>query len=439
MVGIVEIPLQCDKYYFFHEQDAMLGAVGGVNVSITTIALAILYGLWLADAAIRRRRTIFRIAFGIPMLGYLAANLVSSISATLPILSLFDFALLVQAYLLFFYIANRVQCHKDVLFCVLALAATLFVQAMMMFSAAAIGMDDEEISIGPVVLTVWEGGRHGGTMQAPVVAGCTLSIIWLPVAASLLFIRDKWSWRFALLATTTGLIAILMTQTRGAILTTVIGSVIIGGGMLWRRRLPTWTAGIALLLGLMSIYPLFHLYQNRIQDGDGGSASSRKHLSLIAMEMISERPLMGYGAGNGHLAGQRFADQSDYRAEWYYTIHSKYLLVWVETGIFGLLTFLAVIGTGFRHGISSWRTRDPALSVLGLAIFAALTGHALHMAVDIFNSRTQIQILWCMLGIAAAVYKLSHQEVFCTGSRLARPAYRVVRSSWKAQPVTDGV
>ncbi len=32
------------------------------------------------------------------------------------------------------------------------------------------------------------------------------------------------------------------------------------------------------------------------------------------------------------------------------------------------------------------------------------------MAVDIFNSRTQVQMLWCVLGLTAAVYKLSQAE-----------------------------
>ena len=167
---------------------------------------------------------------------------------------------------------------------------------------------------------------------------------------------------------------------------------------------------MAALYCVLSIYPLFLVYQKRIQFGDGGSASGRVYLSQIALETISESPLVGFGAGNCHLATQNIADQAQYRALWYYTIHCKYLVVWVETGIIGLLAFLAILGNGFRHGVSAWRTRNPALSVLALGLVAAVAGHMVHMLVDIFNSLAQVQMLWFVLGLMAAIHKLTHQD-----------------------------
>ena len=126
--------------------------------------------------------------------------------------------------------------------------------------------------------------------------------------------------------------------------------------------------------------------------------------------MIEDRPLFGYGAGNCHIAGQKYADQGKWRAEWYYTIHSKYLLVWIETGVLGLVTFLAVLGTGLYQGMRAWRLKDPFLAPLGLALSAALAGHGLHLAVDVFNSRTQVQMLWVILGLLAAVRILAEES-----------------------------
>jgi O-antigen ligase len=175
-----------------------------------------------------------------------------------------------------------------------------------------------------------------------------------------------------------------------------------------------------MLLCLVSLYPLAQFYVHRVQIDDHGSAASRKHLSLIAWETIQKRPLMGHGAGNCHLACRDVADQSIYRAKWYYTVHCKYLVVWVETGIIGLLLFLIILASGFRQGISVWKTRDPELSVLGLAFVAALAGHMLHMSVDIFNSRSQVQILWFMLGLTAATYKIMNEGKFRIASRPSR-------------------
>lgn len=411
LLSVVEIPLSIDKVFFYDQRHASLGAVGGLCISITTISLVTLYTLWFAAALLHRRRMVARPLFGVPMLFYLAIVLMSAAVASVPILSLFDFAVVLQAYLLFFFVANRIQTHEDLLFCLSSLAASVLLESSTIFYSAAIGMDNEELAIGPLVLTVWDGNRYGGTLNSPVLAGSTLALMWLPVASSLLFIRSKWSWRFAMLATTAGLLAILLTQTRGAILTSAVGAFIIGVGMLSRGWLPKWTIAIAAFYCALSLYPLFLVYQKRIQFGDGGSASGRVYLSKIALETISESPLIGFGAGNCHLATQTVADQAKYRALWYYTIHCKYLLVWIETGIIGLLAFLAILGNGLRYGISAWRTRDPALSVLALGLIAALAGHMVHMLVDIFNSLAQVQMLWFVLGLAAATYKLAQCDL----------------------------
>lgn len=408
--GVTEIPLQIDKYFMWHKTDADMGAVAGFNVSIATFALVFLYLVWMLDSSLKRPRLLFKPLVGIPMVVYLGTVLLSFLSASVPMLTLHDFWNVFQAYLLFFYIANRVQTHQDVLFIVLAFAAILVMQAGIIFLASAIGMDAERRSFGPLLVTVDEGRRHGGTMHSPVLAGSTLAIVWLPVASSLMIVRQKKVWLFLAIATALGMLAILLTQTRGALLTSAIGSGIIGLGMLSRGWLPRWTLPMAVLMGLMSIYPLFLLYKKRIENGDGESAIARKHLSLIALEVISQNPVFGHGSGNCHLAAQKFANQGEYRAEWYFTIHSKYLLVWIETGLVGLAAFLAVLGTGYRYGLATWRSRDPALSVMGLALFAALAGHSVHMAVDVFNSRTQVQILWCVLGFSAAVYQLSRSS-----------------------------
>lgn len=407
--GIVEIPLQIDKYYMLQEEDSLLGSIGGLNLSVTTLALIVLYAIWFADLCLHRRTTNDKLTFGIPMLIYLAINLLSFLVASKPILSFFDFAIIAQAYLLFFYIANRIETYSDVLFLLVTFALTILAECSTFFYAAAVGLLDDAIFIGPIKIAVDSTGRHCGTLHSPNLAGCTLALIWIPIAASLLFVRDKLSWRMILAATIAGFLAILMTQSRGAILSFVIGAAIIGAGMLSRNWLPSWTVLVAVLLAILSIYPLLQLYEKRIQHGDGESAASRKHLSLIAFEMIAERPLTGYGSGNCHLAGERFATQPQYRAEWYYTIHCKYLLVWVETGIFGLLAFLCVLGNGFRQAVAVWLLRTPALSGLGLAIAAALIGHSIHMLVDIFNSRSIVQMLWILLGLSAAIYRMSIQ------------------------------
>ncbi|WP_197172279.1 O-antigen ligase family protein [Novipirellula aureliae] len=412
LVAIIEIPLQLDKFFFFHESDSLLGAVGGLSISLTTLSLIFLYGVWAANTALHRSRLAYRCIFGYPMIVYLTIVLASAMWATKPALSLFDFAVLVHAYLLFFYVANRLQTHSDVQFILFGFALTMAIQSGLIFYAGFLGIETERYDLGPITLTVNEGQRHGGTMHSPVLAGSTLAMLWLPVLASLTVLKEKRSWCFAFVAVVMGVVAIFLTQTRGAILTSVVGMSIIGGGMLMRGWLPKWTIVLAGVLVIVSIYPAIIVYEKRVQFGDGDSARARKHLSAIALELISQHPMLGHGSGNCHLAGQNIADRGEFRGEWYYTVHSKYLLVWIETGVFGFIAFLAVIGNALRQSMAAWLTKDGALAVIGLAFFASISGHMLHLAVDIFNSRTQVQILWLLFGMSAAVYKLSNHERF---------------------------
>lgn len=408
-IGIFEIPIQFDKYVMFHQRDADLGALGGFNLSVTSVCLVYLYAFWLMGAAIHRRDKQGELYWGIPQIFYILTISLSVLSATVPLLAIFDLFLTAQAYALFFYLANRIKTYDDLVFCILTLAATVSTQSLLIFGLASLGRGaaGQDFRFGPVLLSVWPDGRIAGSLHSAVVAGSLLAILWLPVMALNLSVRTWRAWLISAGSMVAGMLALLLTQTRGAVLTVGIGTIVIGIGMYLRGWLPKWAIALAVVMAIGGAYPLATIIQKRVVGDDEGSAESRKHLSLIAIETISKQPIFGYGAGNCHIACEPVANSGLYRSEWYYTIHCKYLLVWIETGIFGIIAFLLILGNGLRHGLTAWATRDRLLSPLGLACAAAISGHMVHMLVDIFNSRPQVQTLWAILGITAAIYQQS--------------------------------
>lgn len=408
-IGIWEIPLQLDKYLFFREEDSELGAVAGLNVSLTTAALVLLYGQWIVQGVLLRQPLRVRVIWGYPMLAYLAMVALSLLSAQVVSLAFFDLVIGLQAYALFFYMANRLRERSDVLFCAGVFVAMLLTQSVLVFGLAALGPSGhgQRYEYGPLAMVVWEDGRVAGTLISAVVCGAVLAFLWLPAVALTLTVRAWGAWCCVAGATLAGLLAVLLTQTRGAILSMMVGGAILGGAMYLRGWLPRWTAAALLAAALLGGYPLAQVVQDRVLGDDNGSAESRKHLSLIALEMIQDRPIFGFGAGNCHLAALPYANQGIYRAEWYYTIHSKYLLAWVETGLGGLLAFLCVLFSALRYSLLAWNSQDRILAALGLAIAASLLGSMLHMVVDLFNSRAQVQLLWAYIGLAAALYRLA--------------------------------
>ena len=117
-IGILEIPLQVDSYLFYQLEDAQFGSVGGLNISLLTFTLAALYVLWMIEVALRPKPSCQSIVWGVPLLFYLSVVALSAIGAEKPPLTLYELMLMVQAYLLFFYVANRMQSRSDVVFVV---------------------------------------------------------------------------------------------------------------------------------------------------------------------------------------------------------------------------------------------------------------------------------------------------------------------------------
>ncbi len=406
-IAVWEIPFGIDKYLQYAEDDGKLGAVAGYSVSLTSLCLLGLYALWFMGFGLRRmdpQRTIW----GVPQLLYLAAVALSLLAAEVRHLALCEIFLLCQAYAIFFYVANRIRQVSDLIFLVSVVAIGMGLQGLIMILQKAMGPSiyGETIQISVVKFIVWADGRTAGTLHSAVLAGSWLAILWLVVLPVFIVQRQRLlSWGLGV-CLGLGLLGMLFTQTRGAVVTVVFGAALLGGLLLWRGWLPFWIVKLAAVGSLLALIPLAQMVQNRVLEGDHGSAESRVHLTAIALETIPQSPIFGHGAGNCHVACLPAANSAEFRSEWYFTVHCKYLIVWVETGIIGLVTFCFVLLNGVRQGVVAWSKRHSILSPLGLGCAAAIMGHAVHMFVDIFNSRPQVQTLWLVLGITALTYRL---------------------------------
>jgi O-antigen ligase len=207
----------------------------------------------------------------------------------------------------------------------------------------------------------------------------------------------------AVLLGTTGLV---LTLSRGG----WIGATLSGVALIflaWRAKLispkiPLALGALVILVGA-SFGPLV---AERMLVDDQGSARARVPLMQIAGQMIKDHPYLGVGANNCSKVALDYAGRAAYRAEWFYTVHNKYLLVWVETGLLGLAAYVTFLFSTLRTGWRSWRTLDPVMAPIALAMTVAIAGQMCHMFVDIFNSRVQIQMLWLCAGLLVAISRL---------------------------------
>ena len=409
-VVILDIPLQFGTHLFYRENDAALGALGGLSISATTLALVGLYLGWFLRASGNRnsaRRSGVEINW--PLVAYFAITTLSVFEAQDVGLSLFEVCLLLEACLVYFYIASNVRTREDVVFVVSVLLIGCLLESLVMIILRFTGMPS----------TIWGAPTHinidrdpktgfmriGGTVGSPNFAAAYLSIS-LTCAASVLFTNLGRFYRWLAIAVLgLGSIALIFTFSRGAWLALAL-SVALLCLVSWRRRGLSLKAPIAVLLLLALLYLPFHsVISARLFGDDRGSAESRIPLMNLAFRIIKDNPVLGVGVNNFTVVMGRYLT-SEFREGFLFAVHNKYLLVLAETGIGGLAAFLGFFGGTVRKAWQCWDFRDGLLSPLGLGFAAGIMGHMVHMTVDVFRGRPTQQLVWLIAGLLMAMYRI---------------------------------
>ena len=404
---LVELPFQLDIYLNYREEFANLGAIGGLNISVTSLSLAVLYALWIHERLMHggiSSHSLFRLS--LPPLAYLAIVTLSSLVAKDIILAINEIFLLLQAFLLYLYIIKSVRTREDVFFIITVLFIGLILESLIMIALRITG---NSVSIANIFARIDNSSRVGGTVGSPITAASYLCLLLAP-ALSIFITRLRTSYRaMAAIAFGLGGAALIFTLSRGGWISFAF-SVVILCWFSWRRG---WLSpSLPIIMGMVVLVLIFFFKDTvvtRLLGDDTGSAYSRIPLIKIAFKIILDNPVLGVGASNCALWIEQYATGR----EWLYSIHNKYLLVWVETGFFGLLTFIGFLLTVIRRGWQTWQFRDPFLSPLALGFTAAIVGQMTHMLADVFNSRPQVQMLWLIAGLITAIRNIVGDHKLC--------------------------
>jgi O-antigen ligase len=151
---------------------------------------------------------------------------------------------------------------------------------------------------------------------------------------------------------------------------------------------------------LLSVFFFTPIYQ-RIFGDDAGASASRAPMNQVAFQIIKDHPVFGAGANNYYFIQRQYLGLNSNVVR--YVVHNKYLLVWSETGILGLLFFVLFLISTIRQGFKISRFEDHLLSPLALGFTAAIAGQMVHMFFDIFNNRPQTQLLWLVSGFLVII------------------------------------
>lgn len=410
-IVVLDIPIEFGTHFFYNESLAKLGAMGGLSVSSGTIALAGLYTGWIVESlAKKKQRARAPLHVSKSLVAYLFFIGISVFIAQDTSLSLFEACLYFETFLLYIYVANRVRTKQDVLFIVSLLLLGCLIESLVMI-AMRILVTPATTWNGPIHLHVEDLNsngifRVGGTVGSPNTTAGYLSVL-LSLALGVFFTNLKGFHKtLALAVLALGGIALILTFSRGGWLALFVSAVTICFAVVRRRRL-SLKRPVAIVVILVLLYLPFHAaISSRLFGNDNGSAESRIPLMHLAYRIFDAHPLFGVGANNFTVAMDPFLTP-EFRHGFLYAVHDKYLLVLCETGIGGLLAFLAFLVAALRHGWRCWKLNDSFMAPIALGLFAGVLGHMIHMNVDVFRGRPIQELVWLIAALLVAMLRIA--------------------------------
>ena len=256
--------------------------------------------------------------------------------------------------------------------------------------------------------------RIYSTLDNPNLLGGYLLPI-LPLAAvAVLRWRTLPRRLFALLSLVLGIVALVLTYSRGAWMGMVASLGLLGlllamrqtrhWPLFWRRTLPLLllvAAAVALVVLVTQVEPLRVRVMSLVAGREDSSNNFRINVWTSVLAMINDRPWLGIGPGNTafNLIYPLY-QQPKFNALSAYSIPLELL---VEAGVPGLLTGLALLFTAMRTGLLQGQGQG-MLSLPSLAAVAAFAGLAVQGLTDTIFFRPEVQLvaLFSLATLAAA-------------------------------------
>lgn len=254
-----------------------------------------------------------------------------------------------------------------------------------------------------------QGGTHDPNYLAAAIVPAMMMAAGLAARPGRPLLRLGLGAVMALLA-----LGLAATESRGGLLAAAV--VLVGAFALWRGRrtvIALFTVVLVVVAGLwFSASPA--AWERITNVGDGGSG--RSDTWQVAWRVVEAHPVAGAGLAQFPAVSPDFVDRPgalpsiDLLIRERIVVHNVYLQLWAETGIVGLLLFLAVVWGALA---ACWRAArrfdaagDASMTALSWATLLATLGA---LTASVFLSNVDDRRLWVLLGLGPALLLIARR------------------------------
>jgi len=392
--------------------------VGSIEVGATEVLLALMMASWLA-----RMLAFGRVSFGrpplvLPLLGFVAAGLVSLLGATSLSLSVVEIIKWVELLAIYLFVVY----HLD------GRGSQMLVLALILAGAAEalLGVYQFLFQVGPPGFVIFgRFMRASGTFGQPNPFGGYLGLT-LPLALGIVMTSwNSWQvdgqdvrwqrlmyWAVALVGTGLMGSAMITSWSRGAWLGFAGAFVVMSAARGWR-----WVAMLlliaAVVLSLLIAADLLHLvptsifqrlddltvylegvdlYSAEVTDENWAVMERLAHWQA-ASDMLESHPWTGVGMGNYTLVYSEYA-----LSRWQDPLghaHNYYLHIGAEAGLVGLLAYVTLVLTWLRH---AWKGATRSLRYRQGVVLGVL-GMLTHLTIHNLFDNLYVQGMYIQVGM----------------------------------------
>jgi hypothetical protein len=410
LMAVFVLSLQVDVYLRFYLGKGM--DQEGLSFPLVVMTGSVLF-LWCAWTA-RLKDFHWAGSMGAPILALLVTSLLSLSTTSERFVTATQIWYRVELYFVYFLAFNLVRSTEDFRRVVNLLFITLAAQSIIYFVQSSLG-----VTFDFAGKTFEEGDipRPGGTVSTNPAGFASFIMPALMIASAMVMVKYKAISRpYVLVLMMLGSAAIALTFTRAAWIGFAAGIVAIfvlgyrsrlikAGMFLWILAF----AGIA--FGIL--FPTMMARLSEDYTGGGGDLTQggleeRVGLMRIALNVILHHPLTGVGAG---AYGSVFKSYiPDGLNQWLFVVHNEFLLRAAETGIPGMIAFVALLVVAFRIALRLARTTLSLISVTSMGWFGALIALVWQMNWVPWTGWSYNAMFWFMLGLIDAARRLVQQD-----------------------------